>query len=810
MIDFLALAARVLSQSRSLLPAWFPEGRFRGNEFVVGNIAGDKGDSLSINWTTGRWSDFASPEFTGGDLISLYAAIHHIDQGAAARLLADEAPTTHAEKRVKDKRTIIIPVPDKAPICTCLHYKYGKAVKVWTYRDAAGRLLGHVARYEPKNEGERVELYGGRNKNVIPWTYARDSKGKTKWGAGSWDTPRPLYGLDDLAARVNERVLIVEGEKAADAARRIAGQYVVVTWPGGGKAWERVDWSPLKGRIILLWPDNVPPGSNDPGIDVMWPLGHSLLAICPTVRIVITDDPEKAEGWDAADALAEFEAAGVKGAAMWDQLKIWMLPRVKELLPNGGHDERENERSNQVAANGNSDAAGDVAAPSNGAGKDDAGDRGTAVAKPVEPIQASTAETASDAKQRREIFWYKWNLDTNGKGLPEASLNNAVTVIENDPAFKDYVWFDEFLQRIIANDNGVTREWREADDIRLALYMQRELRIGRMSPETVSKAVIEITDRPAYRKHSVRDWLNTIQWDGVPRIENFFEDNFGAPGSPYIRAVSKNFFLSLVARVFKPGCQVDNMVVLEGEEGWYKSQTLAALGGQWFSKQHESVANPKAFAEVLQGMWLVEIDEMSAFKRSGELGSVKAAVTTQNDRFRPAYGRGYAKDHPRQCVFVGTTNPPYDWNKSDSGARRFWPIRCNGEIDIENVRRYREQYFAEAVQRLLRVPLDADAAVRQADGSDWWQTPAVATKAEQWKRFEEDPWFGEIEGFLSLKTEVRVNEILTELLGWKLGDITSREQRRIASCLRLLGWENENVREGHVVRKVWRVPENGV
>lgn len=828
MIDFSALHTRLIGQSRSLLPAWFPAGKFRGSEFVVGNLRGDPGDSLSINWTTGQWADFASSD-KGGDLISLYAAIHSLSQPDAARQLNDEPAYAPAElQHKKGKRNVVAPVPDGVRECLCLHWKLGKAVHVWNYRDADGRLLGHVARYDL----ETIGANGKRDKETIPWTYAVDAKGKGKWGMGGFAVPRPLYGLDDLAKRVNEPVMIVEGEKAAEAARAFARQYVVITWPGGCHAVHKVDWLPLKGRTVLLWPD-----CDNPGIEAMWKLGHMLLKLCPTVKIIIPDG--KPEGWDAADALDEWQG-DVK--EQWGQFKAWAIPRLTELKENGGQDEQTRETGNVPIVNESNDEDGRKSDRAHGIHNEDSRDAGTfntgapdgsrRARKPA-PVdnrggsasggeQGTAVETAGQAKQpdavpsvqqeevaprrSRELNWVAWKLDCDGGGFPRPNLNNAVAVLEYDPAFNHFVWFDEFLQRILTNDGaGGVREWTDADDINLTLDMQRRLGIARMGRETVQQAVVAMAMRSM--QHCVRDWLDGLQWDGEPRIDHFFEDNFGAPGTDYVRAVSKNFFLSLVARVFLPGCQVDNMVVLEGKQGAFKSQTLKALGGNWFSKQHESVINPKAFAEILQGAWLVEIDEMKAFTRA-EVSGIKAIVSTQWDRYRPAYGR-YAKVFHRQCVFVGTTNEN-DWNKDETGARRFWPIECFGLIDIENVRRYREQFFAEAVHRFKAVPLDADPGVRMAAQADWWETPSAATKQEQSRRFDSDPWFDVIQEWIGIRQEVLINEVLTECLDLKMRDVTSREQRRVAVSLRQLGWKNSgNSRLGHRVVKIWK-PDSGV
>jgi putative DNA primase/helicase len=731
-IDFSGLASQLLSSARTLLPTWFPAGKFRGHEFVVGDLSGEQGDSLSINVNTGKWCDFSTGE-KGGDLVSLFAAIHKISQAEAAKQLGGAVTPTPPlkSKSSADHRQVVAPVPNGTPTCPCRHYKYGNPVAVWDYRDAEGRLLGHVARYEP----------AGDRKQIVPFTY--DGK---RWGMGSWPAPRPLYGLDDLAVRKDAPVLIVEGEKSADAARKISPQYVVITWPGGARAWQKADFGPIAGRTVLLWPD-----ADEPGIKAMWEIGHSLLKTCATVKILIPD--QKPDGWDAADALKE--------GWTWEKFKEWAKARVHVVT----------EASSKAAAK-----------PKANAPTDDTG------AGPGVPVAAMS--DGGEPAQSQVSRWIAWNLDRAGNGLPHANLNNAVIALENDPTLKNLVWYDEFLQRILTqykrgDDVLEPREWTDADDVHLALYMQRNVGLVKLGRDIVSQAVIAVAFR--HVRNCVRDWLDALEWDRISRIDHFFEDHFGAEATAYTRAAACNFWISMVARVYMPGCKVDNMVVLEGEQGIRKSSALQVIGGQWFTEQHESVTG-KGFFEVLQGKLLVEIGEMDSFSRA-DITRVKQVVTCPSDRFRESYGR-YAKDHPRQCVFVGTTNKD-DWNKDETGARRFWPIACRGDIDIDAIRTNRDQLFAEAVSRFRA-------------SEDWWRMPEEETRAEQQKRYDTDPWIDFIYEFISLRTDVTVPEILIDCLKFDKDRIGKPDQMRVASCLRVIGWKRRLERSVGKVAKVWR------
>lgn len=283
--DFPSLNAQLLNGARAILSSWFTNGKIQGHEFKVGNLAGDKGESLSVNLSTGVWADFAANE-SGGDLISLYAAIHGINQGDAYKELAGQEFPASQPPQMRQHVIGITKPPADAGLPPFTHPTMGKAVAHWCYRDESGDPVSYVSRHE--QNGER--------KQIFPWSW--DGKA-SKWRMRSQPRPRPLYGLELLAAKANARVCIVEGEKAADAARQIIGSiYVVVTWPGGVKAVHNADWRPLTGRKILIWPD-----ADKPGREAAKEISELLATHCQEIKIIET--PGKQDGWDAADALAE-------------------------------------------------------------------------------------------------------------------------------------------------------------------------------------------------------------------------------------------------------------------------------------------------------------------------------------------------------------------------------------------------------------------------------------------------------------------------------------------------------------------------
>jgi uncharacterized protein (DUF927 family) len=295
--DFMALASAALSRADSLLPAWLPGGRFRGREFVCGDLGGGQGESCSINSDSGAWSDFATGEH-GTDLISLFAAINHLDQGEAARELArllgvngDARKAPQARKADKDDWTPVLPVPADAPPPYFRHFRLGLPAAHWTYHDREGRILGHVARFETAD-----------GKEVLPLTCCQIPGGKQAWRWKSFPVPRPLYCLDRLVlAKPDAPVLIVEGEKTADAAQRLFPGAVVMTWPGGGKAVGKADFSPLAGRSRV----NICPDADKPGFEAALAVAARAMQAGVVEVFIMPPPPGVPEGWDLADPLPD-------------------------------------------------------------------------------------------------------------------------------------------------------------------------------------------------------------------------------------------------------------------------------------------------------------------------------------------------------------------------------------------------------------------------------------------------------------------------------------------------------------------------
>jgi len=368
-------------------------------------------------------------------------------------------------------------------------------------------------------------------------------------------------------------------------------------------------------------------------------------------------------------------------------------------------------------------------------------------------------------------------------GIPHSNLDNACRVLESSHG--DNLWLDQFSGAIKTDWAGDARKWTDADSIGMAIDLQRNHNLPKLSVETVHQAVSAVSSRHA--RNECQDWLRGLRWDGRDRLETALSQGVGCEDTEYSRAVSRCFFVSMVARVMRPGCKVDTMPVFEGDQGAGKSTALSVIGGDWYVECHESVLT-KDFFGVLDGHMLVEISEMQSFSRA-EVNRIKGIVSCLLDRYRSPYGR-FTQDHPRQTVLAGTTNST-DWNRDETGARRFWPIRCDA-IDLPWLRKTRAMLFAEAVHRY-------DA------GQSWWDVPEALARAETDARYEGDPWEGPIADFVTGRDRIRIEIILRDCLKFEIAHQDQMVTKRVGRVLRTLGFERKNARAhaGGAPEKFW-------
>ena len=283
---------------------------------------------------------------------------------------------------------------------------------------------------------------------------------------------------------------------------------------------------------------------------------------------------------------------------------------------------------------------------------------------------------------------------------PRPILFNALCALREAPEWQGVLVYDEFAlttmvasAAAMANEAniiiGSMRRWTDRDDVLTTEWLQHA---GIAVPVVVTRDAVE-TIAKASSFHPIRDYLNGLEWDGTKRVQIFAHKYLGAENTAYHAAVSKCTLVASVARVMSPGCKADHIPILEGEQGALKSTVLYTL----YTAPGSPTTYPRSALKTakmeMNGVWCLEIAELASMRKA-EVERVKAFASRRTDRFRPAYGKRVI-EMPRQCVLIGTTNADR-YLKDESGARRFWPIRC-GFIDIAAVKRDRDQIWAEAV-----------------------------------------------------------------------------------------------------------------
>jgi predicted P-loop ATPase len=377
---------------------------------------------------------------------------------------------------------------------------------------------------------------------------------------------------------------------------------------------------------------------------------------------------------------------------------------------------------------------------------------------------------------------WQQDLTRDGHGKPINNLANALLALRSDEAFANMFALDEMLRapvllRPLGDEHAEAFGSRPMTDVDVGLLQERlqQIALLRLSKDTAHQAV-EIV---AYQRrfHPTRNYLDSLTWDGTPRLQKWLVDYIGVKPSEYADRIGAMFLTSMVARIYKPGCKTDHMLVLEGPQGELKSTACSILGGEWFSDHLPDIATSgKDASQHLRGKWLIEVSELHALSRA-ESSQLKSFVSRQTERYRPSYGRREVIE-PRQCVFVGTTNNSA-YLRDETGGRRFWPIKA-GAIDVDALAADRDRIFAEAVQRYL-------------DGAHWWPDKNFEQKhimPEQAARYEGDAWEDTIAKYLrgAAKGKVTVGDIAREALQFDAQRIGTADQRRIAAVLEQLGW----------------------
>jgi predicted P-loop ATPase len=372
---------------------------------------------------------------------------------------------------------------------------------------------------------------------------------------------------------------------------------------------------------------------------------------------------------------------------------------------------------------------------------------------------------------------------------PIADEENVRLLLEGEPNLQGIARFNEFSGELIlarpitgdpglVSERGIPRPWTDADTATLQTFIQKHY-IPKIGREKID-AIVSMYTRQRGAFHPVRDYLHLLDWDGVSRLDTWMRDYWGATKQPdeYLAAVGAAWMISAVARIMQPGCQADYALVLEGSQGVRKSTALRILSGDdYFSDSLPADLSHKDARDHLRGKWIVELPELAQFKRN-EIETVKAFITRRYEQYRPSYGRHEIR-FPRQCVFAGSTNDD-TYLVDTTGNRRFWVIAC-GQVDLEAMKRDRDQLWAEAAARYRRGDLSYLTPEQEALAS-----------VEAAARVAHDPWTSQVAQIVSERlkdaADVSAGEVM-EHMGLPQTERHARNAARVGSVLMNLGWK---------------------
>lgn len=387
--------------------------------------------------------------------------------------------------------------------------------------------------------------------------------------------------------------------------------------------------------------------------------------------------------------------------------------------------------------------------------------------------------------------------DDHGKPIPD--LANVMISLREAPELSGLLAYDEMARTPVllrpvpgAKNTTTPHPLNDVDVAAIQNWMQRA-GLRRLAKDVVHQA----TELQAVQQrfHPVRDYLNSLTWDGQNRLDIWLTYYLGVErtnhddpiGRNYVDAVGRMFMISAVARIFEPGCQCDYMLVLEGPQGNLKSSACAVLAGEWFSDHLPDLhISQKDVSQHLNGKWIVEIPELAALLKADK-SAIKSFISRRVERYRRSYGRRDVFE-PRQCVFIGTTNQAA-YLRDPTGGRRFWPVIVVS-IALEALKRDRDQLWAEAVQRYRR-------------GERWWpdaEFEREQIQAQQEARFDEDAWTEVIRHHLNGLDRTTVMRVAVAL-GFTNDRVGTRDARRISAILERLGWVRQRDMTGR-----WWVP----
>lgn len=393
------------------------------------------------------------------------------------------------------------------------------------------------------------------------------------------------------------------------------------------------------------------------------------------------------------------------------------------------------------------------------------------------PIKKFTKEREERTPANSNEDWGR-QLSRTEKGNYRHTLRNLALILQHEYDIAYDIFHDQpvLLSRPPHDTFGrysYPRPWADHDNLAAVTWFDERYLIN-TNKSMVDDAMMLVSKQKT--THPVREYLSSLKHDGRPRLDCWLTKHFGAKDSTYVRAAGRCYLISAVARIFEPGCKVDTVLVLQSPQGCKKSSAFKVLFDPWFGEEIADFGSRDAAVQC-RGVWCVELPELKGM-RAGDVETVKAFISRRVDRYVQKYEK-HPAEHPRSCVFGGTTNEGA-FLQDETGNRRFWPVPVN-KLEIEGLIEEKDQLWAEAV------------AAYHAGESWWFTDPAlVAEQAEAAEAVREiDAWQGEIETYLVNVGNLEfipAAELFREALQLEVSRWGKPEQMRLSRVMTALGF----------------------
>lgn len=395
---------------------------------------------------------------------------------------------------------------------------------------------------------------------------------------------------------------------------------------------------------------------------------------------------------------------------------------------------------------------------------------------------------------------FLYTLSAKGEKLLNKNTENVCRVLRHYPDFIQRYRFDEFKNRIEVFENEKWRPFVDSDAIDLQTRISIVFAFLRaLGKEMTMDAVIKVAKENAV--DSGAEFIRSLTWDGVARLDAWLHHTYGTPLDEYHISAGSNWMKGLVRRIIEPGCKFDYVLVLEGAQGIKKSTSLDVIGHinskeNWHVESTMST-DSKDFFMQFEGKAIIEFSEGETLSRT-EVKKMKSIITTASDRYRPSYGR-IAEDFPRRCVFAMTTNQE-EYLKDETGNRRWLPVRVEiPSINIEWLKKNRDQLFAEAYARVI------------VNRETTYEFPEEATRLMQEARRISDPnedkiadWYYNDQFMREARSEgITIQQVYTQALNG-MGSMKKYDEMTIADVLkRVLRLEKKRKSVNNVQQWRW-------